>query len=169
MEVFVFPELIYSLLLANLMSPRIWPWRDDPWFKNLARLKPGRRLQRLKQFIMDHYVFNLDLNTWGLTTKAREMARFGDFIDTDALRQSNALFGYEGDKYYFDIDIRTHFGLTSMTATSSHTGRLKQWKQWTPSGTGRAIKPAPVNAFHWPCCMPPPSLSFAVCRWRIFS
>ncbi|MGI6087588.1 MAG: hypothetical protein ACOYCD_06555 [Kiritimatiellia bacterium] len=111
MEVFVFPELIYSLLLANLMSPRIWPWRDDPWFKNLARLKPGRRLQRLKQFIMDHYVFNLDLNTWGLTTKAREMARFGDFIDTDALRQSNALFGYEGDKYYFDIDIRTHFGL----------------------------------------------------------
>jgi len=27
------------------------------------------------------------------------------------LAQSNALFGYEGDKYYFDIDIRTHFGL----------------------------------------------------------
>ncbi len=111
MEVFVFPELIYSLLLANLMSPRIWRWRDDPWFKGLARLKPGRRLQRLKQFIMDHYIFNLDLNTWGLTTKAREMARFSDFLDPDALRQSNALFGYEGDKYYFDIDIRSHFGL----------------------------------------------------------
>ena len=75
MEVFIFPELIYSLLLANLMSPRIWRWRDDPWFKNLARLKPARRLQRLKQFIMDHYAFNLDLNTWGLTTKAREIAR----------------------------------------------------------------------------------------------
>ena len=29
----------------------------------------------------------------------------------DMLRQSNALFGYEGDKYYFDIDIRKHFGL----------------------------------------------------------
>ncbi len=29
----------------------------------------------------------------------------------DVLRQSNALFGYEGDKYYFDIDIRKHFGL----------------------------------------------------------
>jgi hypothetical protein len=27
------------------------------------------------------------------------------------LKQSNALFGYEGDKYYFDIDIRKHFGL----------------------------------------------------------
>ncbi len=111
MEVFIFPELIYSLLLANLMSPRIWRWRDDPWFKNLARLKPARRLQRLKQFIMDHYAFNLDLNTWGLTTKAREIARFRDFLDPDALRQSNALFGYEGDKYYFDIDIRSHFGL----------------------------------------------------------
>ena len=29
----------------------------------------------------------------------------------ETLAQSNALFGYEGDKYYFDIDIRTHFGL----------------------------------------------------------
>jgi hypothetical protein len=29
----------------------------------------------------------------------------------DMLKQSNALFGYEGDKYYFDIDIRKHFGL----------------------------------------------------------
>jgi len=29
----------------------------------------------------------------------------------ELLRQSNALFGYEGDKYYFDIDIRKHFGL----------------------------------------------------------
>ena len=27
------------------------------------------------------------------------------------LKQSNALFGYEGDKYYFSIDIRRHFGL----------------------------------------------------------
>ncbi len=27
------------------------------------------------------------------------------------MARSNALFGYEGDKYYFDIDIRTHFGL----------------------------------------------------------
>ena len=25
--------------------------------------------------------------------------------------QSNGLFGYEGDKYYFDVDIRRHFGL----------------------------------------------------------
>ena len=29
----------------------------------------------------------------------------------EMLKQSNALFGYEGDKYYFDIDIRKHFGL----------------------------------------------------------
>lgn len=111
MEVFVFPELIYSLLLANLMSPRIWLWRDDPWFKDLESMKPARRLQRLRQFVMDNYSFNLDLNTWGLTTKAKEMARFDDFLDLNALRQSNALFGYEGDKYYFDIDIRSHFGL----------------------------------------------------------
>jgi len=111
MEVFIFPELIYSLVLANIMSPRIWRWRSDPWFDGVDRMKPHRRIARLKQYVMDHYVFNLDLDTWGLTTKERELARFREFIDKDALARSNALFGYEGDKYYFDIDIRTHFGL----------------------------------------------------------
>lgn len=111
MEIFVFPELIYSLLLANLMSPRIWRWRDDPWFAGIETMTPYRRIVRLKQYIMDHYAFNLDLDTWGLTTKQREMRRFAGFVDAAALKQSNALFGYEGDKYYFDIDIRKHFGL----------------------------------------------------------
>ena len=111
MEIFVFPELLFSLLLANLMSPRIWEWRHDKWFAGIEKMKPYRRILRLKQYIMDHYAFNLDLDTWGLTTKQREMERFKDFVDLEALRQSNALFGYEGDKYYFDIDIRRHFGL----------------------------------------------------------
>ncbi len=111
MEVFIFPQLMYSLVLANIMSPRIWKWRDDPWFEGAEDLTPYRRITRLKQYVMDHYAFNLDLDTWGLTTKQTEIARFEDFIDTAALAQSNALFGYEGDKYYFDIDIRTHFGL----------------------------------------------------------
>lgn len=111
MEVFIFPELIYSLVLANIMSPRLWRWRDDPWFAGLGKMKPYRRITRVKQYIMDHYSFNLDLDTWGLTTKERELARFRDFIDADTLAQSNALFGYEGDRYYFDLDIRTHFGL----------------------------------------------------------
>jgi len=111
MEMFIFPELIYSLVLANMMSPRIWAWRDDPWFDGIERMKPYRRITRLKQYIMDHYAFNLDLDTWGLTTRDRELARFDSFISPETLAQSNALFGYEGDKYYFDIDIRTHFGL----------------------------------------------------------
>jgi hypothetical protein len=111
MEMFIFPELIYSLVLANIMSPRIWRWRDDPWFDGLERMKPYRRILRVKQYIMDHYQFNLDLDTWGLTTKEQELARFSDFISAETLARSNALFGYEGDKYYFDMDIRTHFGL----------------------------------------------------------
>jgi hypothetical protein len=111
MEVFIFPELMYSLVLANIMSPRIWQWRADAWFDGLEAMTPYRRIVRLKQYIMDHYAFNLDLDTWGLTNKERELARFRDYIDPAALAQSNALFGYEGDKYYFDIDIRTHFGL----------------------------------------------------------
>ncbi len=111
MEVFIFPELIYSLVLANVMSPRIWRWREDPWFEGIESLTPYRRITRVKQYIMDHYAFNLDLDTWGLTTKQAELARFSGWIDEQTLAQSNALFGYEGDKYYFDLDIRTHFGL----------------------------------------------------------
>lgn len=111
MEVFIFPELMYSLLLANIMSPRIWSWRNDPWFDGLDEMTPYRRILRVKQYIMDHYAFNLDLDTWGLTTKQRELARFHDYVSPEAIAQSNALFGYEGDNYYFDIDIRTHFGL----------------------------------------------------------
>jgi hypothetical protein len=111
MEVFIFPELIYSLVLANLMSPRIWRWREDSWFDGIEAMTPYRRVTRVKQYIMDHYAFNLDLDTWGLTTKQTEMGRFKDWVSTDTLAQSNALFGYEGDKYYFDLDIRTHFGL----------------------------------------------------------
>ncbi len=111
MEVFIFPELMYALVLANIMSPRIWAWRDDPWFAGIETMTPYRRVVRLKQYIMDHYAFNLDLDTWGLTNKNRELGRFEDYVDSAALAQSNALFGYEGDKYYFDIDIRTHFGL----------------------------------------------------------
>ena len=111
MEIFVFPELLYPLVIANIMSPIIWKWRDDPWFNDIHKKSFKYKVNRIKQYIMDHYVFNLDLDTWGLTTKDTEINRFKDFIDMDFLKQSNALFGYEGDKYYFDIDIRRHFGL----------------------------------------------------------
>ncbi len=111
MEVFIFPELMLALVLANIMSPCLWGWRNDPWFEKMPNLTPYRRILRLKQYIMDNFAFNLDLDTWGLTTKEKELERFSDFIDEGVLKQSNALFGYEGDKYYFDMDIRRHFGL----------------------------------------------------------
>jgi hypothetical protein len=116
MEIFIFPELLYALVLANIMSPGLWAWKNDTWFRNFDSLSPYRRILRLKQYIIEHFGFNLDLDTWGLTTKEREMARFSSFIDENALSQSNALFGYEGDKYYFDIDIRRHFGLDKYTS-----------------------------------------------------
>ncbi len=126
MEVFIFPELFYPLVLANIMSPIIWSWRDDPWFKDIEKKSFTFRVNRIKQFIIQNYVFNLDLATWGLTTKTREIARFSDFFDMDLLRQSNALFGYEGDKYYFDIDIRKHFGLDKF-----NTDLIPYWKTET--------------------------------------
>lgn len=126
MEIFIFPELLYSLVLANIMSPKVWAWKNDPWFKELDKLKPYRRILRLKQYIIDHYEFNLDLDTWGLTTKVAEMARFAPFIDEETISKSNALFGYEGDKYYFELDIRRHFGLDKYT-----TDDIPYWKTET--------------------------------------
>jgi hypothetical protein len=126
MEVFVFPQLLYALMLANVMSARLWAWRSDPWFAGIETLPPEKRAMRLKQYIMDHYTFNLDLETWGLTTKEKELARFRNFIDEDILRESNALFGYEGDKYYFSMDIRRHFGLDKYT-----TDVIPYWKTET--------------------------------------
>jgi len=111
MEIFIFPDLLYALALADIMSPEIWKWRDDPWFAGIGKMGPLKKIQRVKQYIMDHYNFNLDLETWGMTDKQTEISRFSGFIDTELLSRSNALFGYEGDKYYFDIDIRRHFGL----------------------------------------------------------
>jgi len=111
MEVFVFPELAYSLVLANIMSPLIWQWRQIDCFKSLQGKSSYRKLMRLRQFIMDEYDFNLDLETWGLTSKARELKRFEKFMSPQDIAATNALFGYEGDKYYFDVDIRRHFGL----------------------------------------------------------
>lgn len=111
MEIFIFPELFYPLVLADIMSPVIWEWRYDPWFRDIEKKSFNYRANRIKQFIIQNYIFNLDLSTWGLTTKSREISRFSEFFDMEMLKQSNALFGYEGDKYYFDIDIRKHFGL----------------------------------------------------------
>jgi hypothetical protein len=111
MEIFIFPELFYPLILADIMSPELWKWRDDPWFLDIEKKSFTVKANRIKQYIIQNYVFNLDLSTWGLTSKSAEIKRFSDFFDMEILRQSNALFGYEGDKYYFDIDIRKHFGL----------------------------------------------------------
>jgi len=111
MEIFVFPELMYSLVLANIMSPVIWQWRQLDCFKKLDGKNSYKKLMRLKQFIMDEYEFNLDLETWGLTNQAEELKRFEKFISPEDIARSNALFGYHGDKYYFDVDIRKHFGL----------------------------------------------------------
>jgi len=111
MEIFIFPDLFYPLILADIMSPVLWSWREDPWFFEIEKKGFTYKANRIKQYIIQNYVFNLDLSTWGLTSKSTEIGRFSDFYDMEMLKQSNALFGYEGDKYYFDIDIRKHFGL----------------------------------------------------------
>lgn len=154
MEVFIFPELMYALVLANIMSPCIWRWRNDPWFSGMQKLSPYRRILRTKQYLMDNFAFNLDLDTWGLTTKERELKRFSSFIDPDVLARSNALFGYEGDKFYFDMDIRRHFGLDKYDGSV-----IPYWKTETveamqafrhkpgyPTGAGECVSLAALYA-----------------------
>ncbi len=111
MEIFVFPDLMYSLLLANIMSPIVWKWRQEDCFKRLEGKEPYKKLMRLRQYIMDEFEFNLDLQTWGLTDKNTEIKRFEKYLPAKEISKSNALFGYEGDSYYYDVDIRKHFGL----------------------------------------------------------
>ncbi|MHC4122133.1 MAG: hypothetical protein ACYSSI_01055 [Planctomycetota bacterium] len=134
MEIFVFPELMYSLVLANIMSPIIWQWRQLDCFKKLENKSSYKKLMRLKQFIMDEYDFNLDLETWGLTSQAKELKRFEEFISSEQIAKSNALFGYHGDKYYFDVDIRKHFGLDKYDSDI-----IPYWKTETVEA---------MNAFH---------------------
>jgi hypothetical protein len=109
---------------------------------------------RTKQYLMDNFTFNLDLDTWGLTTKERELARFSDFIDQDILARSNALFGYEGDKFYFDLDIRRHFGLDKYegniipywkTETIEAMAAFK-YKPGYPTGAGECVSLAALYA-----------------------
>jgi len=126
MELFVFPELIYSLVLANIMSPILWKWRGLESFEKLAGKSSYRKLMRLRQFVMDEFDFNLDLETWGLTNKDTELKRFERYMSPQQIGASNALFGYEGDKYYYDVDIRRHFGLDKYT-----TDIIPYWKTET--------------------------------------
>ena len=154
MEVFLFPDLIYALTLANIMSALVRGWNHDPWFSSMDKLSPYRRVLRVKQFIMDRFTFNLDLDTWGLTTKQRELARFSPFVDEEALSRSNALFGYEGDKYYFDIDIRRHFGLDTYTSDvipywKTETAEAMdafRYKEGYPTGAGECVSLATLYA-----------------------
>src|SRR4030065_451546 len=87
MEIFVFPELMYSLLLANIMSPAIWKWREEESFKKLEGKDPYKKLMRLRQFIMDQFEFNLDLQTWGLTNKNTEIKRFEKYLPAKEISQ----------------------------------------------------------------------------------
>ncbi|MGN0851972.1 MAG: hypothetical protein ACI4Q3_01190 [Kiritimatiellia bacterium] len=126
MEIFIFPELMYALVLANILSPRLWAWRELDRFAGIRDMRPKKRLQRLRQHIMDNYTFNLDLDTWGLTTQQTELKRFAAFLSPDEIARSNALFGYQGDVYYYDIDIRRHFGLDKYSSDT-----IPYWKTET--------------------------------------
>ena len=97
MEIFVFPELMYSLVLANIMSPVFWRWREEETFKKLEGKSTYRRLMRMRQYVMDEYEFNLDLNTWGLTHKDTELKRFEQLKESEKVKKYHDLSIYIKD------------------------------------------------------------------------
>lgn len=165
MEIFVFPELMYSLVLANIMSPIVWKWRDQDCFKKLDGKSPYKKLMRLKQFIMDEFEFNLDLETWGLTNRNSELDRFKGIISPEVISQSNALFGYHGDSYYFDVDIRKHFGLDKYDSDIIPYWKTEtleamdafRYKQGYATGAGECVSLAALYA----------AAAFVVCQIRL--
>ncbi|MDX9812912.1 MAG: hypothetical protein RBU28_11015, partial [Bacteroidales bacterium] len=59
MEIFIFPDLFYPLVLANIMSPLIWEWRSDEWFRDIEKKNFTYKVNRIKQYIIQNFVFNL--------------------------------------------------------------------------------------------------------------
>jgi hypothetical protein len=59
MEVFIFPELMYALVLANIMSNRLWAWKGDPWFSKSHAQGEMKRVQHTKFFFTKFSYFIL--------------------------------------------------------------------------------------------------------------
>ena len=148
MEVFIFPELMMSLVIANMMSPKLWQWKSDPWFSKTGKASPLKRVQRLKQYIMDHFTFNLDLDTWGLTTKEKELARFSAYIDESILAKSNALLDMKETSTTSILTSESTSAWINILLMLYLTGKLKLWKLWRLSGLRKAIPLVQANAFH---------------------
>ncbi|WP_406541750.1 hypothetical protein [Clostridium ljungdahlii] len=90
----------------------------------------------------------------GLTTKENEIARFEPFMNVETISRSNALFGYEGDKYYFSMDIRRHFGLDKY-----NSNMIPYWKTETVEAMNafkykRTMKKVQVNVCPYLLFMP---------------
>ena len=127
MEIFVFPDLMYSLVLANIMSPIIWQWRELDCFKKLDGKDSYKKLMRLKQFIMDEYDFNLDLETWGLTNRNTELARFSKFIAPEEIAKSNA-----ADAFSRGGNMRTSHRDIQMRSSYDHYSRYASFHSPNP-------------------------------------
>src|SRR5665811_1984485 len=52
MEIFIFPELFYPLVIAGIMSPVLWRWREDLWFKDIRKKNFISKSNRIKQYII---------------------------------------------------------------------------------------------------------------------
>lgn len=130
MEVFIFPELLYALVLANIMSPKIWKWRSDPWFANIGTMQPQHKIQRLKQYIMDHFSFNLDLDTWDLQPRSRSSSALQHLLMSRFCRKVTR---YLVTKETNTTSISTSANILASTITTrtlSPTGRQKPLMQW---------------------------------------
>ena len=160
MEVFIFPELLFALVLANIMSPALWKWKTVPWFAGMDSLNQYRRLLRTKQYIIDRFSFNLDLDTWGLTTKEKELARFSPFIEPGSARAEQCVCSAMRETN--TTSTSTSAGISDLTNTPqtlSPTGKRKPWRPWRRSATNRDTQAGRANACPFRRC------TRARCSW----
>ncbi len=162
MEVFIFPELMYSLVLANIMSPRIWKWRDDPWFDGaeqddaLPAHHPAQavhhgplRLQPRPRHLGPHHQADRDRPVQGLRRAPKLWRSPTPCSATRATSTTST-----------STSARTSAS-TSTRATSSPTGRPRPSRPWTPSATSPTTPPAPASASRWPPSTQRPCSSWA--------
>ncbi len=153
MEIFIFPDLFYPLLLANIMSEELWEWRDDPWFKDIEKKEFTYKANRVKQFIIQNYIFNLDLSTWGLTTKSKEINRFMIFLILDCLVSPMLFLAMRVINITLILISGNILVLTNLTLISFLTGKRRPLKLWVLSGTKKILLQEQANVSRYPLFM----------------
>jgi len=139
MEIFVFPELMYSLVLANIMSPIIWRWRQLDCFEKLRGKSSYKKLMRL----------TLTLKRGVLQAGRKSSTGLRSIFRPSKLPKVTPCSATTVTNTTSMLTSANTSGLINMTVTSFHTGKPKQSRRWMLFDTKKATQNGQENAFHY--------------------